>query len=260
MTQRKVCWIPLVLLLLITSSESWAQEEDVSFFVIGKHANFNQLSNGELKPVDLSFFSEIFLTSDGDADKAFLNLPTGERIRFRDQRLANGPDKGNLLLISGARRFFSFTELQSWYPDGIYEIEFDTPSGSVSHGTLEFPQIDLPTAPQISIWQDDTELCGVANPDRDLEVRWSEFTQGRADKNGILDDLIFAILEDEAGQRVSHSGRPFEGKPYLTYADSSHTITASAMQEGHEYTLSVQHAVLTDTRTFDSVPAMTRTR
>lgn len=100
-------------------------------------------------------------------------------------------------------------------------------------------------------------MCGAVDPNNDLEVRWSEFAQGDADENGILDDLIFAILEDETGRRVSHSGRPFSGKPYLTYADSLHTIAASAMQVGKEYTLSVEHAVLTDTKTFDSVPAMT---
>ena len=63
-----------------------AQQEDVTFFVVGKHANFDQLPNGDLEPVDFSFFSEIFLTADGDADNAFMNMPTGERIRFRDQR------------------------------------------------------------------------------------------------------------------------------------------------------------------------------
>jgi hypothetical protein len=257
MTHRLLDWIQSFVVLLALSVPALAQQEDITFFVIGKHANFDQLANGDLEPVDFSFFSEIFLTSDGDAQNAFLNLPTGERIRFRDQRLADGPDKDNLLLISGARRFSSYAELQSWYPDGIYEIEFDTPSGSVSNGTLEFPQNGLPTSPQVTLRQDETELSGLADPNQALEVRWSEFTQGSADENGILDDLIFVILEDETGQRVSHSGRPFEGRPYLTYADSSHTIAASAMQAGREFTLSVEHATLSDTRKFDGVPAMT---
>jgi hypothetical protein len=257
MTRGLLRWIPSVILLFTASAQTWAQQGDVTFFVIGKHANFDQLPNGDLEPVDFSFFSEIFLTSAGDADNAFMNMPTGERIRFRDQRLVDGPDKDNLLLISGAKRFSSYAELQSWYPDGIYEIGFDTPSGSVNDGLLRFPQNGLPPPPVLSLYQDGELLCGAVDPNKDLVVRWSKFAQGGADENGILDDLIFAILEDETGRRVSHSGRPFESKPYLTYADSLHTIAASAMQVGKEYMLSVEHAVLTDTRKFDSVPAMT---
>jgi len=225
--------------------------------VIGKHANFDQSADGSREPFDFSFFAEIFLTEKGDADNAFMDMPTGERIRFRDQRIVEGPDKDNLLLISGAKRFSSYAELLSWYPDGIYGVEFDTPSGSLSGVDLEFPVNGLPNAPKIALYQAGEPVCAEVNPDKALEVRWSEFTQGGADENGILDDLIFVILEDENGERVSHSGRPFEGKPYLTYANTSHTIQAAAMQDRSEYTLSVEHALLTDTSKFDTIPAMT---
>ena len=234
-----------------------AQQKDVTFFVIGKHANYDQSTTGDLSPVDFSFFSEIFLSDDGDAENAFMNMPTGERIRFRDQRLVDGPDHDNLLLISGAKRFSSYADLLSWYPDGIYSIQFETPSGSVSGASLEFPVNGLPRPPLLSLYQDGEKRCDVIDPDKDLEVRWSEFSQGSADENGILDDLVFAILEDESGTRVSHSGRPFEGKPYLTYADRQHAILASAMNDAANYTLSVEHAILTDTQKIDSVPAMT---
>ena len=257
MTDRAFYWISIAVTLFTLSAPVGAQQQDVTFFVIGKHANFDQLPDGALEPVDFSFFSEIFFTENGDAENAFMSMPTGERIRFRDQRLVEGPGKDNLLLISGAKRFSSYAELLSWYPDGVYEIEFDTPSGSVSDVELEFPVNGLPNAPSISLHQEGEPVCAVVDPDKALEVRWSEFTQGGADENGILDDLIFAILEDETGRRVSHSGRPFEGKPFLTYANTSHTIDAAAMQNAKEYTLSIEHAVLTDTSKFDSVPAMT---
>lgn len=250
-------WISTTLLILIASTQTWAQQEDVTFFVIGKHANFDQLASGDLEAVDFSFFAEIFLTSDGDAENAFMHTPTGETIRFRDQRLVDGPDKDNLLLISGAKRFTSYAELQSWYPDGGYKIEFDTDSGSVSNGSLSFPQNGLPQPPRVTLQQNGSVLCGAVNPDQDLEVHWSRFAQGGADENGILDDLIFVILEDDTGKRVSHSGRPFENRPYLTFADSSHTISASVLEPGMQYKLGVEHALLTDTRAFDTIPAMT---
>lgn len=244
-------------LLFPCAMPAGAQQNDITFFVIGKHANFAQTAAGDLEAVDFSFFSEIFFTENGDAKNAFLHMPTGERIRYRDQRIVEGAGNDNLLLISGARRFTSYAELQSWYPDGIYGVEFDTPSGSVADGSLEFPENGLPAAPRITLRQERKTLCGVADPGRDIEVSWSEFAQGGADEDGILDDLIFVILEDEPGNRVAHSGRPFEGKPYLTFADSSHVIPASALEAGRQYTLSVEHAVLNDTQRFDKVPAMT---
>lgn len=245
----------IVSCLLVTPAVS--QHSDVTFFVIGKHAKFEQRADGQVAPVDFSFFSEIFFTADGDATKAFMNMPTGERIRYRDQRLVEGAEKDNLLLIRGAKRYSSYAELQSWYPDGVYEIEFHTPSGPVDDGVLTFPQDGLPNAPTVTMHQDGQKRCSIVDPNRNLRVSWSKFAEGSADENGVLDDLIFVILEDEDGNRVSHSGRPFEDKPYLTYADSSHNISASAMLDGHEYNLSVEHAVLTDTKKFDSVPAMT---
>ena len=250
-----VCLAALGIVSLPTMAS--AQGEDVTFFVIGKHANFDQQNDGRLLPVDYSFFSEIFFTESGDASNAFLNLPTGERIRFRDQRAAEGADKDNLLLIRGAKRFASYEELQDWYPDGRYGIEFDTPSGTVNADTLRFPENGLPHAPVIELTQERGPDCGLIDAGRDLVVRWTPFAQGRADINGVLDDLIFVIVEDESGRRVSHSGRPFEERPFLTYAESQHLIPAGTLENGRRYELSVEHALLTDTQRVDGVPAMT---
>jgi len=257
MTRRLTRWIPVFILLVSVPGQARAQQQDVTFFVIGKHANFNQLPHAELKPVDFSFFSEIFLTANGNAEAAFLETPGGERIRFRDQRQADGPEKDNLLLISGAKRFTNYAELQSWYPDGTYGIEFNTPGGPVKDAQLSFPNKSLPRPPQLTLRQDGAPVCGMVDPDRNLDVSWSKFVQGSADENGILDDLIFVILEDHTGMRVSHSGRPFENGRYLTFADTTYEIKAQAMQAGEQYTLSVEHASLNDTKMIDGVAAMT---
>ena len=100
--------VSFMALLIVLSAAAHAQQQDVTFFVIGKHANFDQLPGGELEPVDFSFFSEIFFTENGDAENAFMNMPTGERISFRDQRGVAGPGNDTLLLISGAKRFSSY--------------------------------------------------------------------------------------------------------------------------------------------------------
>jgi hypothetical protein len=244
----------LALSCLTTAS---AQQEDVTFFVIGKHANVQQDASGQQRPVDFSFFSEIFLTTGGDAAGATLGFPTGETIAYRDMRLADGGARDNVLLVSGEDRFTRYRDLQDRYPDGNYQVSFRTPSGDVEDGKLVFEERPLPTPPQVTLRQGSTHHCRLLAPGVDLEVTWQSFADGRADPNSILDDLVFVILENAEGVRVSHSGRPFEGRPYLTWADDAFTIDGDVLVAGETYTLSVEHALLDDTTRFDGVPAFT---
>jgi len=234
-----------------------AQNADVTFFVIGKHANFSQDASGERKSIDYSFFSEVFLTADGDASNAVLTLPTGERLDFRDMRERDDGSRDNILLVSGEDRFTKLAGLQARYPDGKFIVSFSTPSGDVDSVVLEFDNRGLPTPPKVSIAQNGVSNCVGLMPGVNATVSWGAFDGGRADPNGILDDLIFVILTDAEGNRVAHSGRPFEGKPYLTFATETYTIDGAALQPGQTYVLSVEHAILDDTTRFDSVPAFT---
>lgn len=247
----------IVLATFLAGASAQAQQDDVTFFVIGKHANFSQAPSGEMSPVDFSFFSEVFLTSSGDADDASLRFPTGEVIAYRDMRNAEGGARDNLLLVSGEDRYTTFADLQRRYPDGDYAVSFTTPSGAVDEGVLTFQQRPLPDAPVIALRQGDSDDCAFLTPGRDVTVAWQPFAEGRADPNDILDDLVFVILTDADGIRVAHSGRPFEGRPYLTYADANHVISGDALKPDSSYTLSVEHALLDDTTRFDGVPAFT---
>ena len=203
------------------------------------------------------FFSEIFLTGGGDAERAFLEFPDGERVAFRDMREAGGGDRDNLLLVSGEDRFDSIDGLQARYPDGRYTVSFDTPSGEVSNGELRFQRRPLPAPPIVSVSQRSKANCAKLAPGTPTTVRWQPFTEGRGDPNGILDDLVFVILADEAGHRVAHSGRPFSGDAYLTYADNHFVIDGDVLKPNARYTLSVEHALLDDTVRHGSVPAFT---
>lgn len=241
--------------MFLATSTAAAQSADVTFFVIGKHANFGFAEAGEPTPIDFSFFSEIFLTAGGDAASATLEFPTGEIQEYRDMRLAEGGDRDNLFLVSGPDRFTDAADLAARYPDGNYRVSFVTPSGDVD-ADLIFQPRPLPRAPEVIVLQDGRQ-CESYSPDRDLSVSWTAFELGGADPNGILDDLIFVILTDSEGVRVAHSGRPFEARPYLTYSNSDFTIPAAALAPEQSYTLSVEHALLDDTTEFDGVPGFT---
>jgi len=234
-----------------------AQQSDVTFFVIGKHGNYVQSPSGQHEVEDFSFFSEIFLTSNGDATGASLRFPTNEIVDYRDMRKATGGDRYNILLIPGEVRPKTYADLLDRYPDGNYRFSFSTPSGSVSNGLLSFENRPLPKPPQISVQQGGVKQCAVMAPGSNAVVRWSDFEEGRADPNEILDDLVFVILTDADGNRVAHSGRPFENRPYLTYASENFVIDGDLLRPDQTYTLSVEHALLDDTTRFDSVPAFT---
>lgn len=251
-------WRPVAAALAVAVAQAaLAQQSDVTFFVIGKHANVEQAASGEQRPVDFSFFSEIFLTGGGDATGATLSFPTGEVVDYRDMRRAGGGDRDNLLLVSGADRFRSYRDLQDRYPDGAYTVSFASPSGDVADGRLTFAARPLPAPPQVTAGQGAIDRCRRLAPGIDLDVAWQPFAEGRADPNGILDDLVFVILANADGVRVAHSGRPFEGRPYLTWADEGFTIDGTVLRPGESYTLSVEHALLDDTTRFDGVPAFT---
>lgn len=234
-----------------------AQAEDVTFFVIGKHASYRQNAAGAVEPVDFSFFSEIFLTEEGNASDGVLTLPNGTRYDYADQRQAEGGARDNLLLVSGRARYASFPDLQADYPDGEYRVSFKTPGGDISSAALTFTGNTLPAAPTIRLSQSGAPVGTDVDPGQDLVVGWTPFDEGGPDPNGILDDLIFVILTTEDGVRLAHSGRPFAGMPYLTYADTTFTIPAGSMEAGKCYEVSVEHAILDDTRVYQHVPAMT---
>lgn len=247
----------VILLASLILSPANAQQADVSFFVIGKHANYEQNLSGDQSSVDFSFFSEIFLTADGDATNAYLRFPTGKTVAFNDMRKVEGGSQDNIFLISGDDRPDSYAELLRIYPDGDYRVSFSTPSGVVQNGHLNFKERPLPAPPTISVQQKEQSNCRLFAPGIDAVVTWKPFTNGRSDPNGILDDLIFVILTDSAGNRVAHSGRPFEGHPYLNYANDRFVIDGAVLRPDESYILSVEHALLDDTIRFDSVPAFT---
>jgi len=242
-----------MLLALTTSAAS--QQADVTFFVIGKHANYAQQADGGLAPVDFSFFSEIFLTADGNAERAELQVPGSTAVSYRDMRNADGGSRDNLLLVTGNERYTSFADLQTDYPDGDYQVDFLTASGTVN-ATLTFQERPLPAPPMIDV-QQGGKRCGALRPGIDAQVSWRAFAEGRADANGILDDLIFVILDNASGERIAHSGRPFENRPFLTYADERFVIDGGVLLPDETYTLSVEHALLDDTTEFNGVPAFT---
>ena len=250
--RKSIHGILYLMLACLVSQNTRAQQSDITFIVAGKTSNHRQDSVGQVETLNYHFFAEIFLQPNGIASPASISPP-----------LSNQPvdfsDSGYALEMHGGR-YKTEQELESNYPDGKYVFHYTSPSiGSVDQAVVmentRTQGSGLPAAPKIFLSQDGQNVSpDQIDPNLDLEVTWSDFSEGRQDPLGIMDDLLFVIMANCEGERIAHSGRPFENTPFLTFADESYVISAAVMQPENAYQLSVEHAIL-DTSIEHDVPA-----
>jgi hypothetical protein len=234
--------IAIALALWNVTGFSYAEQSDITFLVAGKTSNHRQHADGKIEPLNYHFFAEIFLQEGGEVTQASLLTP----LDYRPMPFSDG---GYALELHGGR-YTSEKELEATYPDGSYRFFYTSPStGRVSQRVLLKNPVKngsgLPAAPRIKLSQRGLPVAPEAiDPEMDLRVSWSEFADGGPDPLKIVDDLLFVIMGDCKGVRRAHSGRPFEGTPYLTYVADSFVIEAARLKPENAYQLSVEHAVL----------------
>ena len=237
-----------------SSGQAPQLQTDITFVVVGKTGNFSQSAGGTVSALNYHFFAEIFIQENGRIKKAALLTPDNpfEGIAFSDS--------GYALEMHGGR-YPNEIELEHHYPDGNYIFRYDTPST----GLLEQPialansasdSSRLPDAPHIILSQNGKLISPhLIQADLPLTVTWSTFEQGNQDPLGIVNDLVFVIMGDCHGNRISHSGRPFENAPYLDYAATEFIIPAEHLLAENAYQLSVEHAIV-DTTITKGVPGI----
>jgi hypothetical protein len=233
----------------------WAfgQPEHVSFLVMGKTTNHRQLPR-EMKLLNYHFFAEIFVRERGRVTNASLSFPNGDVRKF--------DDLGYVLELHGGR-YGDEETLDRNYPKGDYTFRYDTPSGAVDGRVLKVRATGqgrsrIPAPPRITLLQGGREVQpDSVDPDRDLIVTWSDFRDAGSDENGILDDLVFVVLGNCHGEKTVHSGRPFEGTPFLTYETKEYVIPAEKLTRGEPHQMFVEHAVVDTSREDDVVGLVT---
>ncbi|MDJ0928108.1 MAG: hypothetical protein QNJ73_10715 [Gammaproteobacteria bacterium] len=243
--------------------------DHVSFFVLGKSWNFTQTADGVLNLIDMGFFAEIFKLAGGEVADARMQLtaPGSEPILFDREG-----DGGAVLFGHDGNRHQTVEAVDAELPNGDYAFSFSTPGGDIDNFVVTIAgadgQTDLPPAPVISLEQNGSTVASTAvEPGVDTRVSWTPFDTGRADPNGIADDLIFVMMDDCHGKRAFHSGRPLAtpnplepekpSESLLTFADNEITMPGSSIKPGTRYTLKVEHARLLDTDKRQGVVGMT---
>jgi len=233
---------------VVQISETHAQELDTTFFVVGKGARFYQDREKNLTLWRYHVFAEVFLTREGKLSNLSVTLPGPDETKIIPHLIPTKSKLVNDVYKFADIHFTSEETLNRVIPNGVYTINYDTPSGNVRDRTVKLDGARIPPSPIVSLFQNEREVSpDKIDPDTDLLVTWSEWPGGAADPHNILDDLIFVAAHHCNRDYAIHSGRPFEGTDFLTYSARNFLIDSEQIEPGREYTLFVEFADLVDT-------------
>lgn len=223
--------------------------EEVRFFVVVKSSNYAQDAGGALKLLNYHFFSEAF-ASPGALVTGQLQVPAGPASKLYEQR------NGTLYVEGG--HFTSLADLDRAYPNGRYRVSLRGSRTNVQDASLNLSgpagRTDIPPPIRISIEQGDRTVAPTQiDTSRPTTIRWTAFSNGRPDPHGIVDDMIFVVVQDCRGQRVFHTGLPFDG-PYLRYDATQVQLPAHLLQPGEPYSMFVEMPHVADSIRSGNVP------
>lgn len=239
-----------------TSPESVGSvSEHVTFYGVGKVARYQQHMDSSLEYLGPLFFSEIFIAAGGEVSDASVKFPppVNER-RALQYRYSESDEIGDVMYLSGSAA--TDEELERNFPSGAFEFTFSTPGGDVTDSVVSFEGGAFPTQPIIIFEQQDSRIpFDQVDTMRDLVITWPPFAEGRADANGILDDLIFVAIDSCTVEDIVHSGRPFEKDDFLTFRATDYVVPAGTLEPGQTYSMYVEHALLPNTQQDYGMPA-----
>jgi len=228
-----------------------AQHEDAQFVLLGKTANYRQTADREVTFLNTTFFGEIFLIPGGTVTNGYVTGPGDAKspMRFGD---------GEVLFFA-ADRYGSIEELNDHFPEGTYYFHFDTPHGNVRElpvAVSSNAQSSRHPGPiELELYQDDRPADPDAiDPDLDLRVVWNDFQSGAADPNGIIDDMIYAMVANCFGEEIVHSGHAFEASSF-TYREKELTVPKDKLHGGQVFQIEVEFSEM-DTGRYQSLPTI----
>ena len=231
-----------------------SRQSDISFVVLVKSSNYAQDAEGQLTLLNYHFFSEIFLHPEGSLTSATLTRADapGEPMEY--------VSRGDNYYFEGGH-FDSVEEVDRTHRNGAYVLNITTPTVQLRDMTLllEGPSgtTDIPEPITISLWQDDIRVHPLSvDPAKNLVFRWSAYSNGAADPREIVDDMIFVVVADCQGERIFHTGLPFQGE-YTTFRTTEILIESGALSPGQPYSAFVEFPHVVDSRIERGVPGFT---
>lgn len=228
-----------------------AQEEHAQFVLLGKTANHRQSADGELTFLNTTFFGEIFLIPGGTVTNGYVTGPgdASEPKYFGDSEV----------LFFAADRYASVDELNEHFPEGTYYFHFDTPDGNMRDLPVvissQGQRSRHPGPIELTLYQNGNVVDpNAVDPDHDLRVVWSEFRNGAADPDGIIDDMIYAMVANCLGEEIVHSGHAFEPQS-LTYVEKELRVPKEKLHAGQVFQIEVEFSEM-DTGRYRKIPTI----
>jgi hypothetical protein len=225
-----------------------AKPSDVRFFVVVKSSNYSQ-KDGALTLLNYHYFSELF-PAPGAQLEGKLTSPGFDRPKAYEQ-------KDHTLYVEGGH-FPTLAALDTAYPNDVYQVSIDSRNIRIADGSVNLRgdrgTTDIPDPIHITLVQDARSVAPAeivaAKP---TTIRWTPFSNGRSDPRGIVDDMIFVVIQDCHGRNVFHTGLPFDGK-YLRYDASEVQVPANLLEPGEPYSMFVEMPHVVDSTRAQGVP------
>ena len=251
-TRRLLAYLSLAVLLCLQAG--CERPKDISFFVLVKSSNYAQDSVGQLTLMNYHFFSEIFLLPGGQVTSASLSPATDP------SRVMAYVDQGDTYWVEGGH-FESVEELDAAYPNGDFVFNIAVPKVQLEDVVLrlagEDGQTDIPNPITIYLEQSGETVSPLhIDATQELVVKWSEYSNGTSDPRGVVDDLLFVVIADCHGERIFHTGLPFEGD-FLTFRATEVVVEAGTLGTGQPYSAFVEFPHVEDSKIIDGIPGFT---
>jgi len=192
--------------------------------------------------------------------KADRKIISGTLTSANDQsQVLNFEAEGNAFLAHGVR-VLNPSALHEAHPDGDYIFSYQTQSGRMDRQSINLAMRatieQMPSPAAVTLSQNELiVLPAEIDPGNDLTLTWESMTGNTRVATSDLDDLIFVLVFDCFGNNIAHSGRPYQGGPYLTYKDSQYVVGANSLKPGQKYTAIVEQATA-DVTIFQGVPGI----
>ncbi|MBT7951140.1 MAG: hypothetical protein HN764_05925 [Gammaproteobacteria bacterium] len=241
-------------LLLLLSVVFSVAANDVKFTLLEKSKSYEMDESGKLKLLKNEFVSETILSKDGAIVEGILKRADNEETIF--ELIAS-----DSFFNRYANSYADFVALDKAHPNTDYLINITGKTSTISDLKLSLNgpegEVQVPDPIRISLVQEQNVVAVTeVDADKDLQLVWSSFSKGAVDPNGILNDLIFALVSDCHGNSVSRSGIPFIMPEYLTYEAEQHLVPAEKLQPGLGYIVIVIHVNGVDTAKTGETTAM----
>jgi hypothetical protein len=227
--------------------------DDVLFLVLGKMSLYDQSAAGDLTLRNHHFVAEIMpkegrkiesgtLTSGNNASEVLTFEPEGTAFLAHGARVTNP------------------RILHDRHPDGTYVFSYETQSGRMDAQEVSLQRRsttdDMPGGASVAMTQNGVTVnVGLVDYQSDLKLSWETMPGNKRVASSDLDDLVFVLVFDCFGNNVAHSGRPYQGGPYLSYKDTKYLVPSTSLNPGMTYTAIVEQATA-DVAIFEGVPAI----